>query len=150
MSEPVGHILQRALQRQGLGKRIDRRLPAHVWREAVGHELAGRVQPTWLAGGTLHLLVEDHRWRDQLDAARGLLIERVNARLGRRLVKQLQFGLAHAGLLEAARAARRPVLEETPAAAPARLPAADHLPPDLREALLGAAAASARRAGARA
>jgi len=43
--------------------------------------------------------VQDHRWRDQIDAARAMVIERLNRRLGRNVVRALQFGLAHEGAL---------------------------------------------------
>jgi predicted nucleic acid-binding Zn ribbon protein len=98
-AEPLGGILQRALDRHGLSRQLDRHVPAAVWSEAVGAEIASRAQPTVLSAGTLHVLVQDHRWRDQIDAARVLIIERLNRRLGRGIVRALQFGLAHEGAL---------------------------------------------------
>ena len=162
MSEAIRGILKRALAERGLTARIERRLPAQVWREAVGAELAARAQPTVLTGGVLHVLVIDHRWRDQLDAARGTLIARVNSRLGKPLVKSLQFGLAHGDALAGAQASarRRPdalhgaaaseASVEDRAAAAAYVPAAHTLPDELRQALLGATAACLARAAVRA
>jgi predicted nucleic acid-binding Zn ribbon protein len=98
-AEAVAGILQRTLDRHGLSRRLDRHVPTAVWAEAVGAELAARAQPTVLSAGTLHVLVQDHRWRDQIDAARSLVIERLNRRLGRNVVRALQFGLAHEGAL---------------------------------------------------
>lgn len=98
-AEAVGGILQRTLDRHGLLRRLDRHVPSAVWAEAVGAELAARAQPTVLSAGTLHVLVQDHRWRDQIDAARVLIIDRLNRRLGRSVVRALQFGLAHEGAL---------------------------------------------------
>ena len=134
-AEPVQGILQRALHRHGLARRLDRHVPPAVWADAVGAELAARAQPTRLSGGTLHLLVQDHRWRDQIDAARGLIIERLNRRLGRCAVRTLQFGLAHEGALAPAACAQT---------APPRVcsPLASD---DLHDAVLRAAAASRRR-----
>lgn len=152
MSESIGGILERALDAQGLRARIERRLPAQVWREAVGDEIAARAQPTFLSAGVLHVLVLDGRWRDQLDAARGLLLARLNARLGKHLVKSLQFGLAHGGILEAARAAQATARSWAPldaaqlAQVGRHVPGSEHLPDGLREALLGATAAARRRA----
>ncbi|MFL5309754.1 MAG: DUF721 domain-containing protein [Myxococcales bacterium] len=140
-AEAVGGILQRTLGRHGLARRLDRHVPAAVWADAVGVDLASRAQPTFLSAGTLHLLVQDHRWRDQIDAARALIIERLNRRLGRRAVRALQFGLAHDGAL---RSAPR---ETAPAAPPGPAPVAGAhaLPSEVRDALLRAAAASSRR-----
>ncbi|TMA10952.1 MAG: DUF721 domain-containing protein, partial [Deltaproteobacteria bacterium] len=95
MAEPVRGILERTLRAQGLSRRMPRRIAPEVWERAVGKQIAARAQPTFLTGGTLHVPVQDHRWRDQLDAARNFLVERVNGRLGRGAVRELQFGLAH-------------------------------------------------------
>ena len=140
-AEAVGGILQRTLDRHGLARRLDRHVPAAVWADAVGMDLASRAQPTFLSAGTLHVLVQDHRWRDQLDAARELIIERLNRRLGRRIVRALQFGLAHEGALRPAE--RRPTPESPRKSAP--VAGAHALPSEVRDALLRAAASSSRR-----
>jgi predicted nucleic acid-binding Zn ribbon protein len=139
--EVVGGILRRTLDRHGLARRLDRHIPAAVWADAVGPELASRAQPTVLCGGTLHVLVQDHRWRDQLDAARVILIERLNRRLGHSAVRALQFGLAHEGALRA-RCADAPSGDRLRAPAPA---GAHKLPAELRDAFLRAAAARRHR-----
>jgi predicted nucleic acid-binding Zn ribbon protein len=145
-AEPIGRVLERTLRAQGLSRRLDRAVPAQVWREAVGCGIAERAQPTVLNAGVLHVLVEDHRWRDQLDAARVLLIERVNARLGRPLVRELRFGLAHAGSLsQGGPAAAAPAAPTEPDEV-ACVPGAAQLAPELRDALLGAAGAALRSA----
>jgi hypothetical protein len=149
-AEPIRCVLERALSERGLSRRLERGLPRHIWREAVGPGIADRATPTVLSGGVLHLLVEDHRWRDQLDAARVTLIERVNARLGRPLVRELRFGLAHAGTFAVAAPGRLAAPKEAAAAASAEVPGAQALHPELRAAFNAAArAAEAARARAR-
>ena len=146
--EVLGGILRRTLDRHGLGRRLDRHIPAAAWADAVGAELAARAQPTVLSCGTLHVLVQDHRWRDQLDAARNFLVERVNRRLGSPLVRELQFGLAHAGALDEARrrAGMGPVKAPEALVDPDQLLGGAQLEPALREAFLRAAEAASRRA----
>jgi predicted nucleic acid-binding Zn ribbon protein len=146
-AEKLSGILHRALQGSGMAQRLGRRVPASVWESAVGAQIAARAQPTVLSCGTLHLLVEDHRWRDQLDAAREILLQRLNGKLGRNAVRALQFGLAHEGALDEAR--RRAQLDRSrrpdPAVAPERVLGDARLDPPLREALLRAAEAASRR-----
>src|SRR5947209_13441882 len=86
-SEELRGILRRALQVRGMARKLPRIVSRELWESAVGRQLAARAQPTVLSAGTLHLLVEDHRWRDQLDAARVFLIERLNHRLGKGAVR---------------------------------------------------------------
>jgi hypothetical protein len=147
-AEQVGGILHRALKEHGIARRLPRRIAPELWESAVGRQIAARAQPTVLSAGVLHVLVQDHRWRDQLDAARRMLIERVNRRLGKEMVRELQFGLAHEGALERGR-------ERAGIGAPARPEVAVHpevlggakLEAGLREALLRAAEAAARKRG---
>ena len=147
-SEHLGGILQRALQRHGISRRLPRRIAPEVWERAVGKELAARAQPTVLTAGTLHILVEDYRWRDQLDAARHFVVERINRRLGAGVVRELQFGLAHEGSLsEGRRRAGLAAVRPPPAALlePRGVLGDSQLPPGLREAVLRAAEAAHRR-----
>lgn len=146
-SEQLSGILHRALREAGMARRLPRRLAPELWESAVGRQIAARAQPTVLCGGTLHVLVQDHRWRDQLDAARLILLERLNGKLGKNAVRALQFGLAHEGALDQARR-RAGVCAAPPARAAAdasRVLGASPLEPDLREALLRAAEAAHRR-----
>jgi predicted nucleic acid-binding Zn ribbon protein len=144
-SEELRHVLHRALDRHGIRRKLERRIPPEVWAEAVGAQLASRVQPTVLSGGVLHLLVEDHRWRDQIDAARALVIERINRRLGGTPVRELRFGLAHDGALTRARAAVGVREEHGPLLEPEQVLGRSKLEPSLREALLRAAEAAQRK-----
>lgn len=159
----LGEVLSRALGEKGLAQRLDRRLPTQLWNDAVGPEIARRAQPTVLSAGVLHVLVQDRNWRDQLDAMRMMLMARLNQRLGRPLVKELRFGMAHAGVLEAGSrrhggarpyqaSALTPLQQEVlqNRDCPHRLlPEADKLPPGVRDAVLRAAAAAAAQKQAR-
>ena len=64
--ERLGGILHRELKKNGITRRLPRRLSPEVWESAVGRQIAARAQPTVLSAGPLHVLVQDHRWRDQL------------------------------------------------------------------------------------
>jgi hypothetical protein len=147
VSEPLRGILHRQLAAHGIARRLPKRIAPEVWEGAVGKELAARAQPTVLSGGTLHLLVQDHRWRDQLDAARVFLVERLNEKLGKGVVRALQFGLAHEGALDEGRrrAGIGAVKLPEPMVQPEAVLGEARLDPSLREALLRAAEAAARK-----
>jgi predicted nucleic acid-binding Zn ribbon protein len=146
-AEKLSGILHRALRDAGMARRLPRRVAPELWESAVGRQIAARAQPTVLSGGILHVLVQDHRWRDQLDAARVMLLERLNRKLGKNAVRALQFGLAHEGALDQAR--RRAGVGDAPPAEAApdrsRVLGSSRLEPELREALLRAAEAAHRR-----
>ena len=144
-SEAVRSVLQRALHAHGMARRLPRRIAPLTWENAVGRQIAARAQPTVLSGGVLHVLVEDHRWRDQLDAARAFLLERINRAVGG--VREIQFGLAHSGALDAGRRRAGIGAVEKPEAfvEPREVLGDARLEPVLREAVLRAAEAARRR-----
>jgi predicted nucleic acid-binding Zn ribbon protein len=146
-SELVRGILSRELRAHGIAARLPKRIPPGLWERAVGKQIAARAQPTVLSSGTLHVLVQDHRWRDQLDAARNFLVERLNRELGIGSVRTLQFGLAHAGVLDEGRRRAGIGQVEAPAMSvePSSVLGEARLEPELREAVLRAAEAQARR-----
>ncbi|HEX4384861.1 MAG TPA: DciA family protein [Myxococcales bacterium] len=146
-SELLRGILSRELRANGIAARLPKRIPPGLWENAVGKQIAARAQPTVLSSGTLHVLVQDHRWRDQLDAARNFLVERLNRELGAGSVRTLQFGLAHAGALDEGRRRAGIGQVELPAAfvEPSSVLGGARLEPELREAVLRAAEAQARR-----
>jgi len=145
--ERVSGILHRALQQRGMGRKLPRRISPEVWESAVGPQIAARAQPTVLSKGVLHLVVQDHRWRDQLDAARVALMERINRTLGMGSVRALQFGFAHdAALADARRRAGVGVPQGSDVPVePQRVLGGARLDGGLREAVLRAAEAAWRR-----
>jgi len=66
--ELVFGILTRALKQKRFSRALTP-IPLQAWMDAVGH-----------------------RWRDQIDAARALILRRLNARLGPGTVRGFQFG----------------------------------------------------------
>jgi len=89
--ELVFGILTRALEHKRFSRTLTP-IPLQAWMDAVGPSLSARSRPTALTRGILHVAVIDHRWRDQIDAARALILRRLNARLGPGIVRGFQFG----------------------------------------------------------
>jgi hypothetical protein len=104
--ELVYGILTRALQKKRFSRTLTP-IPLQAWMAAVGPSLSARTRPTALSRGILHVAVIDHRWRDQIDAARALILRRLNARLGAGTVRGFQFG----PLLPQAGSPKAPVAE---------------------------------------
>ncbi len=61
------------------------------WAEIAGEKVAGQATPTRLERGKLTLQVEDSAWRHQLLYMRRELIGKINAELGRGVVKEIVF-----------------------------------------------------------
>jgi hypothetical protein len=127
--EPVYDILSRVLRKRNLSPDLAP-VPLQAWADAVGPSLSARTRPTALSRGVLHVAVQDHRWRDQIDASRALILRRLNGLLGAGKVRSLQFGPLAADAVH-------PLLERPEPAATA--------PCDVDEAFARAARAAERR-----
>ena len=130
----------------------------------MGREIAARATPTGVLANFSagRGLVQDHRWRDQLDAMRTELKKRLNARLGKELIREICSGLAHAGALpdRGARHLQTPGRQFHDRARnqagrglaaireqdPAHLHCASKLGPELQDAFPGAGSPRAHRA----
>lgn len=131
-----------------LGKVIHRVVPAQeiagyavwsFWDEVVGETLAARAQPTHFRNGTLLVKVSSHAWVQELQFLKAGLRDKLNARCGSAVIRDIQLDV---GKVERPQAPRRP----TPLP---RGQAHIDLPPvgddDLQQALARVVAARARR-----
>jgi len=88
---PVGDILQTVL------KRVDseQQLRAYdiwlFWNDEVGEAIARRAQPARFRNGVLFVTVSTHAWMQELQFLKETLRDRLNARLGADLVRDIFF-----------------------------------------------------------
>lgn len=87
----VGAALEKALRDLGIAETLQRQLAIEVWDEAVGPELAMHSRALRWQGDALLVEVDDAVWAQQLSLLRQPLIQAVNRRLNRPLVKSLRF-----------------------------------------------------------
>ena len=78
-------------------KRVDpeQQLPAYriwtFWSDEVGEAIAERTQPTRFRNGILFVTVATHAWMQELQFMKESIREKLNARLGTPLVRDLFF-----------------------------------------------------------
>ena len=78
-------------------KRIDpeKRLPAfevwNFWNDIVGDALAQRAQPSGYRNGVLFVTVATHAWMQELQFMKDAMLERLNERLGSKLIRDICF-----------------------------------------------------------
>lgn len=87
----IGPVLDRVFERidprdrQGL-YRIWR-----FWADEVGEPIARRAQPAGFHAGTLAVEVKGHSWMQELQFLKHDLRDRLNARLGREIIRDIHF-----------------------------------------------------------
>ncbi len=151
-------VMRRRSRPQGIGDALrhvlqridpDRRLPAYrvwtFWAEEVGATMAAHAEPAAFRDGVLSVRVDGAAWMQELQFMKETLRERLNARLGAALIRDVYFV---SGRLERAR--RAPAAPPDPPAEPLEPPCA--LPPISNPelaAVVARLADAARRRGRR-
>jgi predicted nucleic acid-binding Zn ribbon protein len=88
--EPLGQVLQRIMKGR-LGKRLASYDACEVWPRAAGPEIAKRCVALGIKSGILYVGVPDNVWLTELGALRERLIQSINEKLGKGVVKGIRF-----------------------------------------------------------
>jgi hypothetical protein len=130
-------------------KRIDpeHRLKAFevwtFWNDAVGERLARRAQPSGYRNGVLFVTVGAHSWLQELQFVKDALLDRLNARLGEEMIRDIYFV---SGALDADGATPGDAAETAADAVPSRSIELPHIAdPDLAAAFERVVRAHVRR-----
>lgn len=86
----VSHSIFEALEKMGLTDQVRRLRIAQAWSEAVGPEVAARTQPVNFNRGVLVVRGASAAWQNELTFLKGEIIERLNAALGKLIVRDLK------------------------------------------------------------
>lgn len=88
---PLGQALEQLINKLGLAHRVKQQSALVYWEETVGREIGRNTKPAALRRGVLFVWVRDSAWAAQLAFLKGELIERLNARVGERVVQDIHW-----------------------------------------------------------
>jgi hypothetical protein len=86
---PVGDVLGRVLQRVDPEQQLRVYAIWTFWNDEVGDPIARRAQPARFRDGVLFVTVASHSWMQELHFLKDSLRDRLNARLGADLVRDV-------------------------------------------------------------
>jgi len=87
----VADTLRRVLQRIDPDHRLEVYRLWTFWREEVGQAIAARAEPAGFRAGVLSVRVNSAAWMQELQFMKEELRERLNARLGADLIRDIYF-----------------------------------------------------------
>jgi hypothetical protein len=90
-SSGFGETLQRVLQRIDPDKRLEVYRVWTFWDEEVGEAIASRAEPAGFRAGVLSVRVSSASWTQELQFMKDMIRERLNARLGEELIRDIYF-----------------------------------------------------------
>lgn len=83
--------MEQLIARLGLSHRLKQESALLCWEETVGREINRYTRPAAIRRGVLFVWVRDSAWAAQLAFMKAQLIERLNARLGERVVQDIHW-----------------------------------------------------------
>lgn len=88
--ERLNSVLQSALQQMGLDKKLKERQCLLLWDEVVGEKLASVSKAEDIKNGVLFVSAKDPIWGQEIFNFKGLIMQKLNARLGEDIVKDIK------------------------------------------------------------
>ncbi len=89
--KPVGAAIQDLARHLGLEKNLDDFQAITSWPEVVGEQIAKVTQAQRMENGVLFVSVSTAPWRAELSMKRIEIMEKINAALGKNVVKEIRF-----------------------------------------------------------
>jgi len=86
---PVATLLAETFRGKPLEKRLGEAEIWRVWEAAVGPQIASKARPTGFRDGVLTVLVASSPWMQQLNFMKRDIVERLNGKLGKNLVREV-------------------------------------------------------------
>lgn len=89
----IGSVLKHALRELKYDTKIKERLVLEVWGEVVGKHIAGQTQPEDARNGKLFVRVSTPAWMRELESMKQIIIDCLNTKIEKGVIKELHFSL---------------------------------------------------------
>ncbi len=87
----VGAAIKELAQHLGLEKNLEEYQALTSWQEVVGEQIAKVTQAQRMENGVLFVSVSTAPWRAELSMKRMEIMQKINAMLGKSVVKEIRF-----------------------------------------------------------
>ncbi len=89
-AEPLQNLLEAAMADLGITEKLLEARILLAWEEAAG-PLASRARPLKIRHGKLEVAVASPAWRTQFNYVKQEIVDRLNARVGKKVIGELVF-----------------------------------------------------------
>jgi hypothetical protein len=86
---PLSDVVRSELTSIGLAERLKEAEIWSLWPEVVGQTVAARAIPLRIIKGSLTVAVSSGPWKQELNFLKGMMIEKLNERLGGEVVREI-------------------------------------------------------------
>jgi predicted nucleic acid-binding Zn ribbon protein len=89
--KPIREILKNFFKQAGVEHRLEENLAFAFWDSVVGREIAMHTEPEKIVQGTVFVKVDDHVWRNELAYFKNEIIQNLNEKIGKQIIKEIKF-----------------------------------------------------------
>ena len=89
--EPIEKVLSGLFSKLGIADGIKQQQAMIVWHEVVGPTIANISQPVRIEHGKLYVEIENNTWRHEIFYYKRQIINKLNKKLERDIVKDIVF-----------------------------------------------------------
>lgn len=87
--KPLRELVDKMLRAYGLGEKLDEVSLIKSWEETVGKMIAKHTSDLYFREGVLYISLDSSALRQELSYAKSKLIENLNKKAGKRMVKEI-------------------------------------------------------------
>lgn len=90
----IGKVLEDLLKDIGIKQNVEHSRIFSAWRQIVGDYIADHSEPSELKAGKLRVNVENAVWKQELAGFNNVIVDKVNAFLGKKEVRRLDVRIS--------------------------------------------------------
>ncbi|MDE6237553.1 MAG: DUF721 domain-containing protein [Muribaculaceae bacterium] len=89
--ESIGDVLRLTIQESNMTGRLDECRAIELWPQLMGERMAGKMSRPKVSCGVMVVYVDSAVLRQELNMRRTGIIEAINSRLGKEVIKSIRF-----------------------------------------------------------
>ncbi len=90
-AKPLNQLIFQFLKSVGIKGKIEEYLAIVYWDHVVGKEIAKQSEPFKVVKGSLFVKVNDTVWRNELQFFKNEIIEKLNKKIGKNVIRDIKF-----------------------------------------------------------
>ncbi|HID10717.1 MAG TPA: DUF721 domain-containing protein [Candidatus Latescibacteria bacterium] len=91
MLRPLGELIELWASSLGIERKLSEWRACSLWEEVVGEAIARNTAVMGIQGGVLVVRVRSAPWRNELFFMKPEILEKLNHRIGRKVVRDIRF-----------------------------------------------------------
>ena len=87
----IGAALKKVIQNSGLEKGLSQQKALETWEEVVGKAISKNTETLSVEHGLLTIKTTNSTWRQELQLQKKHIIQKINKKLEKNIIKDIQF-----------------------------------------------------------